>query len=132
MRGSPAGAPFLNASQTTASMAGSARRFSTALPKHPGHVVRAPLLQRSHQRLAGYPASKRTGGLPAQMPLRPLQHLEDELQPAVRRVHLPLVQPQVQDVARLPRRRHDLGSRAKGQPRGEVVKKGVPTVPKSR
>ena len=28
-------------------------------------------------------------------------------QPAVRRMHLPLAQPQVQDVARLPRRRHD-------------------------
>ena len=41
------------------------------------------------------------------MPLRPLQHLEDKLQPAVRRVDLPLAQPQVQDVARLPRRRHD-------------------------
>ena len=73
---------------------------------HPGHVVRAPLLQRRHQRLAGISRVEH-GGLPAQMPLRPLQHLDHELQPAVRRVHLPFAQPQVQDVARLPRRRHD-------------------------
>ena len=31
VRGSPAGTPLLSASQTAASMAGSARRFSTAL-----------------------------------------------------------------------------------------------------
>ena len=72
-----------------------------------GSPAGAPLLQRRHQRLAGISRVEAHGGLPAQMPLRPLQHLEDELQPAVRRVHLPLAQPQVQDVARLPRRRHD-------------------------
>ena len=69
--------------------------------------MRAPLLQRRHQRLAGISRVEAHGGLPAQMPLRPLQHLQHKLQPAVRRVDLPLAQPQVQDVARLPHRRHD-------------------------
>ena len=94
---------MLSASQTD----GRQRQALHGVVAHPGHIVRAPLLQRRHQRLAGISRVEAHGGLPAQMQLRPLQHLQHELQPAVRRMHLPLAQPQVQDVARLPRRRHD-------------------------
>ena len=39
---------------------------------HPGHIVRAPLLERRHQRLAGISRVEAHGGVAAQMPLRPL------------------------------------------------------------
>ena len=60
--------------------------------------MRAPLLHAAISGSPGYPASKRTAAFPDAAQPAPAPPAQ---KPAVRRVDLPLAQPQVQDVARL-------------------------------
>ena len=64
---------------------------------HAGNVVRAPGLQRRHQFFSGIPGVETDHRLLAEKPLRPVQDLGDEAEPALRRVHRPLAEPDIEE-----------------------------------
>ena len=89
-----------SASDASASISRDGQTLQHRVVADPGDEVRAPGLERRHQRLARIPGVEAHQRLLAQMPLRPVQDLGDELEPAVGRMHPPVAEPGVHEIAR--------------------------------